>query len=575
MSDSNKYYNAVKIKITDEYKVHWLNYIREIFLSEYETLKNNPNIQLESFSEQELSHQFRGHFVKKLADLTEKHYSNWDLNNRFRYFKMFSMHLRQDFNSLTYKQQITNILLKHNFDIVNSNDAIREDLIEMNLYPTKQELMNIIRNKDNFNYRLYSSEVSPLHTASVSASLLQNYYKNTRNIPLDFTLGQDKQTIIHSDEKQPMFNINFNGNWIKFDFREQVNKLEYIQKKINNPNFVRFCKPKFVLLENENELKNANWYCILAIEFKKSLDNNVSNNHLIAGVDIGQVKPYSAVILSSHNKSSNNNSLFYQLNSKELTCSKETKQINIKLNRVKEHLSSIYQKINVYENIIKNNKNSQFTAHIMKKLEERNREKRELRRKRKELQKRKSYLAVRDLMKQLNFYNVKKVNIERLNWVENTGGSWDFSQQQEILIRKAMEHGIKVNKVYAANTSKENPFTKKRLLGEADRKTRRVSFKGKKYEIDRDVLGAINIALRKRSKNKIESVDVAKNTDTDKDKNNKDKNEIDVTTKNKQAKAKPRAKPKPKPKLKNTLIFNQRKLKNLIKQYSNSTEVST
>lgn len=65
-SDSNKYYNAVKIKITDEYKVHWLNYIREIFLSEYETLKNNPNIQLESFSEQELSHQFRGHFVKNL-----------------------------------------------------------------------------------------------------------------------------------------------------------------------------------------------------------------------------------------------------------------------------------------------------------------------------------------------------------------------------------------------------------------------------------------------------------------------------------------------------------------------------
>ena len=42
------------------------------------------------------------------------------------------MHLRQDFNSLTYKQKITNILLKHNFDIVNSNDAIREDLIDEN-----------------------------------------------------------------------------------------------------------------------------------------------------------------------------------------------------------------------------------------------------------------------------------------------------------------------------------------------------------------------------------------------------------------------------------------------------------
>lgn len=567
-SDSNKYYNAVKIKITDEYKVHWLNYVREIFLSEYETLKNNFNVQLESFSEKELSHQFRGHFVKKLADLTEKHYSNWDLNNRFRYFKMFSMHLRQDFKSLTYKQKITNILLKHNFDIVNSNDAIREDLIEMNLYPTKQELMNIIRNKDNFHYRLSSPEAEA--SAASAASLLQNYYENTRNIPLDFTLGQDKQTIIHSDEKQPVFNINFNGNWINFDFREQVNKLKYIQKKINNPNFVRFCKPKFVLIENENEPENANWYCILAVEFKKSLDENATNSHLIAGVDIGQVKPYSAVILSSNNQSKNN--LTYQLNSKELICSKETKQINIKLNRVKEHLSSIYQKINVYKNIIKNNKNSQFTAHIIKNLEERNREKRELRRKRKELQKRKSYLAVRDLMKQLNFYNVKQVNIERLNWVENTGGSWDFSQQQEILMRKAIEHGIKVNRVYAANTSKENPFVKKRLLGETDKKTRKVSFKGKKYEIDRDILGAINIALRRRSNNKIESVDVAinqkKNTD-DKDEN-KTESISNITTKNKQTKSKKNAKTKSKAKPKNTLIFNERKLKNLIKQHSNS-----
>ena len=133
-------------------------------------------------------------------------------------------------------------------------------------------------------------------------------------------------------------------------------------------------------------------------------------------------------------------------------------------------------------------------------------EKRCLRRKRKELQKRKSYLAVRDLMKQLNFFNVKKVNIERLNWVENTGVSWDFSQQQEILQQKAIEFGIKVTKVYAANTSKENPFTKKRSLGKADAKTRRVQFVGKKYQIDRDILGAINVALRTKINNKYNKI---------------------------------------------------------------------
>ena len=85
----------------------------------------------------------------------------------------------------------------------------------------------------------------------------------------------------------------------------------------------------------------------------------------------------------------------------------------------------------------------------------------------------------------------------------NTGGSWDFSQQQDILEQKAIEHGIKVTKVYAANTSKENPFTsptsiKKGLIGKANTK-RQVKFEKKKYKFDRDILGVINIALRDKN----------------------------------------------------------------------------
>ena len=459
-----------------------MNYIREIFLSEYELLKTNPNVQLNSFSKHELSHCFRGHFVKKLAELTNKNYSRWELNNRFRYFKMFSMHLRQDFNSLNYKQKIVDILEKYNFDLKKSSKEIREELAEANLYPTKQEatLMNIIRSKNNNN----------------SLSLLQNYYQNgdgftsisssTCTIPLDFTLGQDKQTIIHPDEKQPIFHINLNGNWICFDFRDKI-KFQYIQNRINSDKFVRFCKPKFIIDEDKT------WYCILAIESKnKENAGKDSLSYHLAGVDIGQVKPYSAVIL---NRDETN--LKASLVSKELIASKETKLINSKLGRLKEHLSSIYHKINVYKNIIKNNKNQEFTNQIVQKLEEKNKEKECLRRKRKELQKRKSYLVVRDLMRQLNFFNVKKLNLERLNWVEHTGGSWDFSQQQEILEQKSIEHGIKVTKVYAANTSKENPFTsiKKGLIGKVNTK-RQVKFERKKYKFDRDILGAINIALR-------------------------------------------------------------------------------
>ena len=60
--------------------------------------------------------------------------------------------------------------------------------------------------------------------------------------------------------------------------------------------------------------------------------------------------------------------------------------------------------------------------------------------------------------------------------------------------------------MYAANTSKENPFTKKRSLGKADAKTRMVQFSGKKYQIDRDILGAINIALRNKINNKYNKI---------------------------------------------------------------------
>lgn len=482
------YNNAVKFKITDLKLIHYLNYIHEIFLNEYEFI-HQQNIQPSCFTKDELSHQFRGHFTKKLAKLLNKDYLEWDLNNKAKYFRMFSLHLRQDFKSLDYRQKITQVLEKYDFNIQNAKTKkkIQEELIQLNLYPTKQELMNICR----------------CHKNKESQNNHDNEQKDRKVIPLDFTLWQDKQTIFQPNKKEPVFHINFNGNWVWLNFIDEINKLQYFKNKINQDNFVRFTKPKFVFNNEQNC-----WFIILTIESKVKSDgfNDLSkststvNKITVAGVDIGQVKPYSAVLVEmTHNEQNVVESA--KLASKELVCSKETKRINTKLGEVKFHLSNVYRKLNVYSVIIKNNINPEFTQQILDKQKLLINEKRCLRRKRKELQKRKSYLAVRDLMRQLNFFNVKKVNIERLNWVENTGGSWDFSQQQEILQQKAIEFGIKVTKVYAANTSKENPFTRKRLLGEANAKTRMVQFSGKKYQIDRDILGAINVALRNKVNN--------------------------------------------------------------------------
>ena len=503
------YHNAVKFKITDLTLIDYLNYIHEIFLNEYEVI-HQQNIQPSCFTKKELSHEFRGHFTKKLAELINKDYLNWNLNNKARYFRMFSLHLRQDFKSLDYKQKITQVLEKYDFNIQNAKikKKIQEELRQLNLYPTKQELMNICRCYANKRNIVCSSETDPSNMCSDDRS------NKGKAIPLDFTLGQDKQTILQPNEKEPVFCINFNGNWVWLNFIEKINKLQlhYFKNKIDKDNFIRFTKPKFVF-DNEQNC----WFIILTIEskvesqdsvdFSEPYDYNDSSIKTItvAGVDIGQVKPYSAV-LASLTLNEQNVIERAKLASRELVCSKETKRINAKLGDVKYHLSNVYRKLDVYAGIIKNNKNPELTQQILKKQELLIKEKRCLRRKRKELQKRKSYLAARDLMRQLNFFNVKKLNIERLNWVENTGGSWDFSQQQEILEQKAIEFGIQVTKVYAANTSKENPFTKKRSLGKADAKTRMVQFSGKKYQIDRDILGAINIALRNKINNKYNKI---------------------------------------------------------------------
>lgn len=518
------YFNAVKFKITDETLINHLNHIHDIFLQERDLI-DRANIQPNCFTKEELSHCFRGHFTKKLAELVDKNYLDWELNNKAKYFRMFSLHLRQDFKSLDYKQKITNILAKYNFDISNkdNNDRIREELKELDLYPTKQELNNICR--------CYKNKSESESNTNTNAD--EDLKLHLHSIPLDFTLGQDKQTIIQPDLKQPVFHINFNGNWIWLNFTEKINShaLKYFKNKIDSEKFVRFAKPKFVFNYDEKC-----WFVIITIESEIKVDvkKELEHNLLVAGVYIGQVKPYSCVVmshilpknLSEYLKDSKETAALEKfseaiskntvslLRSSEITCKNETRDVNNKLNRVKSHLSDVYRKLNIYSKIISNNKNSQFTQQILEKRELLIIQKSGLRRKRKELQKRKSYLAVRDLLKQLNFYNVKQVNIERLNWVEHTGGSWDFSQQQEILERKAIELGINVTKVYAANTSKENPFPhidskRKEILGVINSKTRLVRFKKKRrqgsYEIDRDILGAINIGLRVKLKMKCEA----------------------------------------------------------------------
>lgn len=457
-------------------------------LQEYNAIIQN-NIQLSDFTEEEYAHETRGKFEQKLGLLLNKNYLNWNLENRSRYFRMFALHLRQDFKSLKYRQDISALLAQYEFKFNNEQKTeLRNQLRELNLYPTQQEIKNICR-----------------------SGIVTQIPVERHSIPLDFNLGQDKQTVIQLDKNKPKYELKLNGIWFKLDLTKQIP--EYI----NNKNITKYCKPKFV--KNED----GNWLVIIAVKIKRiktKLDEN-----LICGVDIGVKNPYNAIVLQenknfnepcdlleqqgkdSHesNELQDSNELQEQ-SSNELkiktlpfTCSKETKEINEQLCKVKNNLTNVCKRLTVYANIIKNNYSPAFTEQIKIKHEILSTEKKRLLNKRKELNKRKSYFAARDLIKQLLFYQVKTVHLESLNWVDNTGGGWDFSQQQDIFTNKCEEYGIKVVKVNAARTSSQNPFSPVKKYGEK-LFNRNVRFKNKKYQIDRDVLASINIALRQPKK---------------------------------------------------------------------------
>ena len=472
-------YRAINLKIEHAEIINELEHIHNIFLQEYNAIIQN-DIQLSDFTEDEYAHETRGKFEQKLGLLLNKNYLNWNLENRSKYFRMFALHLRQDFKSLKYKQDISALLAQYEFKLNNEQKTeLRNQLRELNLYPTQQEIKNICR-----------------------SGIVTQIPVERHSIPLDFNLGQDKQTIIQLDKNKPKYELRLNGIWFKLDLTQQIP--EYIKNK----NITKYCKPKFV--KNED----GNWFVIIAVKIKRiktKLDDS-----LICGVDIGVKNAYNAIVLKENKnfnepcdsleqqgQGSNESNSELKLKTLPLTCSKETKEINEQLCRIKNNLTNVYKRLRVYSNIIKNNYSPAFTEQIKIKHEILSTEKKRLLNKRKELNKRKSYLAARDLIKQLLFYKVKTVHLELLNWVDNTGGGWDFSQQQDIFTNKCEEYGIKVVKVNAARTSSQNPFSPVKKYGDK-LFNRNVRFKNKKYQIDRDVLASINIALRQTEKDRID-----------------------------------------------------------------------
>ena len=498
----NKPILAYKFEIRESQYPALISNLNELFVvlqQESQAIIQNPLIQLESFSEIEYANKFKGHFYKKLSQLTHKNYLTFDYPKKSRLFKFISEALRQNFKSLLYRKKIATILNNYDWDIdtEENKEKIREALRELNLFPSWMEIKNLCRAKT-----IPQKE----HFSFVN---LEGDKEQGLLIPIDYSTC-DSNIITQSSPLLPHYDIVFKHGVYHFE----AILPHFIKAKLAQGEIEKFCKPKFQILEGK-------WYCVIAYMLKqKKKPHSSQQNVSVLGIDLGKVKNYSGTVVEGIEDKSllKKEGLYASIiknknKHQDLLSSKESYHLLNKMKKIKRNLDAVYRKIGLYDQLIEginhNQKAILFEEKFVRIKEDRStleskrkrllKEKQLLSKKISQIKKHKAYCVARDIVRQIMLYQVDAVALEKLNWVENKGGRWDFSQQQEIIERKVLEKTtIQVIKVNPAYSSYSNPYLKDYLM---DKKIEKGIAKGrmikfKDFEIDRDFLASINLANR-------------------------------------------------------------------------------
>ena len=248
----------------------------------------------------------------------------------------------------------------------------------------------------------------------------------------------------------------------------KVGKKDWIEYEIVFPSSIdsRFtgviAKPRFVKRKRDDK-----YIGICSYEYKIG---NYDLEDKILGIDIGKIKLFSSVVMDKNGEFSN-----------EFINTKRSQDTEDKINRLYENKQILYDKIKAYEDLgltplTKYEIWKNLYANITNKITNT-----------KDYQ---AKLLSSEIVKLALEQKCKTIHIEDLSWLNSQGGKWNHSQIHSKIIEKASMYGIKVKKVSAFNTSKEHPSTKE--IGIIQ--DRIVKFTTGK--IDRDLLAAINIAIR-------------------------------------------------------------------------------
>ena len=248
----------------------------------------------------------------------------------------------------------------------------------------------------------------------------------------------------------------------------KVNKTDWIEYEIVFPSSIdsRFtgviAKPRFIKRKRDDR-----YIGICSYEYEIG-DYDLEDK--IVGIDIGKIKLFSSVVMSKDGDFSN-----------EFINTNRSQETEYKINRLYENKRILFDKIKSYEDLKLTNRSK---YEIWKKLYS------DIRTKITNTKDHQVKLLSSEIVKLALEQKCKTIHIENLSWLNSQGGRWNHSQIHAKIIEKAGMYGIKVKKVSDFNTSKEHPTTKE--IGTV--KNRTVEFTT--GMIDRDLLAAINIALR-------------------------------------------------------------------------------
>ena len=248
----------------------------------------------------------------------------------------------------------------------------------------------------------------------------------------------------------------------------KVGKKDWIEYEIVFPSSIdsrftgRIAKPRFIKRKRDGQ-----YIGICSYEYKVD-DYELEDK--ILGIDIGKIKLFSSVVMDKNGEFSN-----------EFINTKRSQKTEDKINRLYENKQILYNKIKSYEDLrLTNQPKYEIWQNLYLNITNKIINTKDYQAK----------LLSSEIVKLALEQKCKTIHIEDLSWLNSQGGKWNHSQIHSKIIEKASMYGIEVKKVSAFNTSKEHPITKE--VGVIQDRT--VEFTTGK--IDRDLLAAINIAIR-------------------------------------------------------------------------------